>query len=64
MKQTICDNCGAVIKENFTDYRCDLDANTMLIMDIKPILLNMTIKKIASPDICRDCIIRALQDKI
>ena len=61
MKKTICDYCGKEIKETFKDYRGDLDARNLAIIEVKPILLNQTDNRIENPDLCRECIIKVLR---
>ena len=60
-KQVICDNCGAVIKEQFDDYHGDLSPSVLAVIKIKPVLLNRTNDVIENPDLCRACIIRTLK---
>lgn len=61
MKQIICNYCGEVINESFSDYRGDLDSHNLACIEIKPRLLNKTDTKIDNPDLCRTCIIKALK---
>ena len=60
MTKTVCDYCGREVKEHFKDYRGDLDAKNLAIIEIKPTFLNRTVDKIDNPDLCRECIIRVL----
>ena len=57
----VCDYCGKEIKEPFPDYRGDLDSENLAVIEIRPILLNQTEKKINNPDLCRECIINVLR---
>lgn len=61
MTKTVCDYCGAEIKEPFRDYRGDLDAKNLAIIEIRPTLLNQTVSEIDNPDLCRACIIKILR---
>lgn len=60
MRKTICDYCGKEIKEPFSDFRGDLDAQNLAIIEVKPILLNQTTNRIKNPDLCKECIIKVL----
>ena len=61
MKQTICDYCGNIIKEEFKDYRGDLAKDTLACIKIEPTLLNKSVHVIHNPDLCRKCIIKVLR---
>ncbi len=60
--RTVCDYCDREIREPFRDYRGDLDSRNLAIIEIKPILLNQTTRKISNPDLCRECIIKVLRN--
>ncbi len=61
MKKTICDYCGAEIKEPFKDYRGDLDRDHLVVVEIKPTTMNSSQGNLSHPDLCRKCIIKVLK---
>ena len=61
MKKTICDYCGAEIKECLTDYRGDLDEKNLAAIKIKPLWLNRTTDTLDNPDLCKGCIMKVLR---
>jgi len=62
MQKPICDYCGKEILDSKNlGIIGDLDSKNSAMIEVKPILLCRADDRIEHPDLCRDCIIKALR---
>ena len=62
MTKIFCDNCGAETNIGKT-IMADLDKDTLVYINIEPTRLNTTKQEFINPDLCAECIIKAIQQR-